>query len=102
MDQRFRTANSLLAVCGMAAPILFALAVIVFGFLREGYSHISQAMSDLGEIRSPNLAGQNVNFILTGLLILAFSFGLYRGTSIARPRSPMRETARWSGRSSLS
>ena len=37
-------------------------------------------MSDLGKIGSSNMAGQNVNFILTGLLILAFSFGLYRGT----------------------
>ena len=70
----------MLAVCGMVAPILFALAVIVLGFLREDYSHVSDAISDLGEIGSPNMAGQNVNFILTGLLILAFSFGLYRGT----------------------
>ena len=70
----------MLAVCGIAAPILFALAVIVFGFLRENYSHMSQPISDLGEIGSPNMAGQNVSFILTGLLILAFSFGLYRST----------------------
>ena len=53
----------------MVAPILFALAVIVLGFVREDYSHISDAISDLGEIGSPNMAGQNVNFILTGLLI---------------------------------
>ena len=80
MNQRLRSPNSLLAVCGIAAPILFALAVIVLGFLREDYSHISHTISDLGEIGTPNMAGQNVNFILTGLLILAFSFGLYRGT----------------------
>ena len=64
----------------MVAPILFALAVFVLGIVREDYSHISQPISDLGEIGSQNMAGQNVNFILTGLLILAFSFGLYRGT----------------------
>ena len=81
MNQRFRSAISLLAVCGMVAPILFALAVIVLGFIREDYSHLSHTISDLGEIGSRNMAGQNVNFILTGLLILAFSFGLYRGTS---------------------
>ena len=80
MNQRLRSANSLLAISGIVAPILFALAVIVLGFVREGYSHISQTISDLGEIGSPNMAGQNVNFILTGLLIVAFSFGLYRGT----------------------
>ena len=80
MNKRLRSPNSLLAVCGIAAPILFALAVIILGFLREDYSHISHTISDLGEIGSPNRAGQNVNFILTGLLIVAFSFGLYRGT----------------------
>ena len=80
MNQRLRSTNSLLAMCGMVAPVLFALAVIVLGFLREDYSHVSDTISDLGEIGSPNMAGQNVNFILTGLLILAFSFGLYRGT----------------------
>lgn len=65
----------------MAAPILFALAVIVLGFLREDYSHVSQMMSDLGEIGSRNMAGQNANFIVTGLLVLAFSIGLHRATS---------------------
>ena len=68
----------------MVAPILFALAVIVLGFLREDYSHMSQPISDLGEIGSPNMAGQNVNFTLTGLLISMFSFGLYRGTGPAK------------------
>jgi hypothetical membrane protein len=62
--------------------------VIVFGFLREGYSHVSQPMSDLGKIGSSNMAGQNVNFILTGLLILAFSFGLYRGTGHGKVEQP--------------
>ena len=80
MNQHFRSANSLIAMCGMVAPVLFALAVIVLGFVREDYNHISQTISDLGEIGSPNMAGQNVNFISTGLLILALSFGLYRGT----------------------
>ena len=80
MNTRLRSANSLLSVCGIVAPILFTLAVIVLGFVRENYSHISDTISDLGEIGSPNMAGQNVNFILTGLLILAFSFGLYGGT----------------------
>ena len=80
MNRRLRSADSLLAVCGMVAPISFALAVIVLGFVRGDYSHISDEISDLGEIGSRNMAAQNVNFILTGLLILAFSFGLYRGT----------------------
>ena len=65
----------------MAAPILFALGVIVLGFLREDYSHVSQMMSILGEIGTRNMAVQNANFIVTGLLVLAFSIGLHRATS---------------------
>ena len=74
-----RNANSLFAVCGVAAPILFALAMIVLGFVRENYSHISRMMSDLGELGSPNMAGQNANLVITDLLVVAFSAGLYRG-----------------------
>ena len=80
MDQRLRSANGLFAVCGMVAPILFVLALAVFGFLREGYSHLSDAITDLQEIGSPNMAGVNATFILMGLMVMAFSVGLYRGS----------------------
>ena len=81
MKQHLKSADGFLAACGIAAPILFALAVVVLGLLREDYSHVSQLMSKLGEVGSPNMAGQNANFIVTGLLVLAFSFGLYRATN---------------------
>ena len=79
MNQRLRSANGLFAVCGMVAPILFVLALAVFGFLREGYSHVLDAITDLQEVGSPNMVGVNATFILMGLLVLAFSVGLYRG-----------------------
>ena len=63
----------------MVAPILYVLALAVFGFLREGYSHVSDAITDLQAVGSPNMAGVNATFILMGLMVLAFSVGLYRG-----------------------
>ena len=44
-------------MCGMVAPILFVLALAVFGFLREGYSHVSDAITDLQEVGSSALLG---------------------------------------------
>ena len=67
-------------MCGMVAPILFVSALAIFGLLREGYSHMEHEISELGAIGSPNMEGVNTALILTGLLILAFSSGLYRGT----------------------
>ena len=60
------------------------LALAVFGFLREGYSHVSDAITDLQEVGSPNMAGVNATFTLMGLLVLAFSVGLYRGAGPGR------------------
>ena len=68
----------------MVAPILFVLALAVFGFLREGYSHVSDAITDLQEVGSPNMAGINATFTLMGLMVLAFSVGLYRGAGPGR------------------
>ena len=79
MNQRLKRVDSLLAVSGMVAPILFVLALSVFGFLRDGYSHVSDSITDLQEIGSPNMEGVNATFILMGLIVLAFSVGLYRG-----------------------
>ncbi|TLY02064.1 MAG: DUF998 domain-containing protein [Thaumarchaeota archaeon] len=65
-----------LSICGAIAPLLFASVIVVAGSLRPAYSHISQFMSDLGY--GPNAILQNLNFILTGMLVAAFSYGLHR------------------------
>ena len=84
MNQRLRSVDGLLAVCGMVAPVLLVLSLAVFGFLREGYSHLSDAITDLQEVGSPNMEGVNATFILMGLLVMAFSVGLYRGAGPGR------------------
>lgn len=68
-----------LAVCGIIAPLLFATLVITAASLRTGYSHVSQFISELGY--GSNAVVQNADFVLTGLLIILFSYGLHKGVS---------------------
>lgn len=70
----------ILAACGIAGPVLYASVVIVLGFLRPGYDHLTQVISELGEVGAPNAIVMNIfGFVLPSLLIFAFAIGLYRG-----------------------
>ncbi|MGZ7096354.1 MAG: DUF998 domain-containing protein [Methanobacterium sp.] len=64
----------ILALCGIVAPILFTLLVIVESLLRPGYSQIFNDVSDLG--LGPYSIIQNINFIVFGLLSIGFAIGL--------------------------
>lgn len=73
-----------LALGGIAGPLLFATLVIVCGTLRPGYDHATQFMSELGESGGSHASLMNfVGFIPSGRLLAAF------GTSLAwlLPRS---------------
>lgn len=73
---------SVLAFCGIIGPIIYAIVLIILGLLRPGYSHITQSMSELGEVGGPNAFIMNtIGFPLLGLLLVAFAFGLHRGIS---------------------
>ena len=72
----------LLAICGITGPILYTIVVIVLGLLRPGYDHVTQSMSELGEVGSSNAIIMNTaGFALLGVLMIAFTFGLHRGIS---------------------
>lgn len=73
------------ALCGIIAPILFALLVIVASFLRQDYSQIHNFISDLGV--GPNAIIQNVNFVIFGIMVIVFSFGLRNGLPATKGRS---------------
>jgi len=76
------SAQKLLAICGIVGPILYAIVVITVGFLRPNYNPITQPMSELGEVGGPNSIVMNIaGFIMLGLLMVAFAFGLHRGIS---------------------
>lgn len=75
----------LLALCGMAAPLLFGLTVAIAGYLRPGYSHSTQVMSELGETGAPYAIVMNIAGLAgTGLLMILFSLGLREGLGRGR------------------
>ncbi len=69
----------LFALSGVIAPILFTGVVIILGFLHPGYSHVSQVMSDLGAVGAPYATIMNANIFVSGLLFIAFAYGLHKG-----------------------
>jgi len=70
-----------LAISGMVSVIWWWIVVIVLAAMWPGYSHISQWMSELGGYGSPVALLFNVlGFIVTGLLMIAFGYGVYRGS----------------------
>jgi hypothetical protein len=93
------TTRSNLALGAVAGPVLLTLAWFVLGFLSPGYSlwgtriapysAISQPLSGLG--LGPTGPYMNAAFILSGLLIIAGVFGIFRGLPAMGPRG------RWLG-----
>ncbi len=59
---------------GFIAPIGFALAVIVLGYLTPGYSHVYHTISELGETGAPYASTASAVFILTGLMLATFGY----------------------------
>src|SRR3989454_2943542 len=79
-----------LSICGAIAPLLFASIIVVAGS-RPAYSHISQFISELGY--GPNVILQNLNFVLTGMLVAAFSYGLDKRLPPGSRKGPASVTA---------
>ncbi len=72
----------LYALCGVIAPIFFAVMVIIESLLQPGYSQVSQYISDLGAytLYGPLAILQNLNFWVFGILVVAFALGGLRHT----------------------
>ncbi len=76
-----RRRNSAAALAGFLAPILFAGAILLFAALRSDYSHLTDAVSELGARGAPNaLAWNLVGFVAVGLLIAVLARGMFRAT----------------------
>lgn len=66
-------------VCGMLAPVLWAVSIVFSASLRPGYSHRTQVISELGERgSSTELIMRYSGFVPTGLMHVAFAAFLYR------------------------
>ena len=72
-------------------PLLFVSIIVVAGSRKPGYSHISQFISELGY--GPNAFLQNLYFVLTGMLVAAFSYGLHKGLPQGSRKGPAFVTA---------
>jgi hypothetical membrane protein len=65
----------------MLAPVVFGGAMLIFAAIRADYSHLTDAVSELGARGAPNaLAWNLIGFVAVGLLIVALSWGLFKGT----------------------
>ena len=63
---------------GVLGPILFTALVILGAALYDGFSHVSQKISELGGEGARYALLQNVNFLLLGILVVGFSWALAR------------------------
>ncbi|MDB5053728.1 MAG: hypothetical protein JWM44_1778 [Bacilli bacterium] len=68
--------NRWLALGAVAGPILFTLAYTILGFLRPGYSLVSEQVSGLGV--GANASAMNASFVLMGLLIFVGVIGIFQ------------------------
>jgi hypothetical protein len=63
---------------GVISPFLFVLIFTIDGFLHPMYSQMTQMISFLS-VQAENGWIQNGNFLLCGLLFVAFAFGFFQG-----------------------
>lgn len=66
------------ATAGALTPIIFATGVVVAATQFEGYSHMSQKISELGGAEATQPWIQNLNFATAGVLILLLVWALDR------------------------
>lgn len=67
-----------LACCGVAAPIILIVLIVVGAAVTSGYNHLSEPISQLAATGSPHPVWMTTGFITYGIMILGFGFVLYR------------------------
>ena len=70
--------NKVLMLCGILAPVIYVITVILGGALRPEYSHVSQAVSDLVAAEAPNKSLLDPLFGIYNVLTFAFGVGLFQ------------------------
>jgi hypothetical membrane protein len=68
----------LLAFCGVAAPIILIVLIVVGAAVTSGYNHVSEPISQLAATGSPHPGWMSTGFITYGIMILGFGLVLYQ------------------------
>lgn len=69
--------KKLLMLCGTIAAVIYAGTVILGALIRPGYSHISDAISELVADGAPNRFLISSLFLIYNLLLVAFGIGSF-------------------------
>ena len=68
----------LLAFCGVVAPVILIVLIVVGAAVTSGYNHASEPISQLAATGSPHPGWVSTGFITYGIMILGFGVVLYR------------------------
>jgi hypothetical membrane protein len=77
-----RSVIAALAVAGIVGPIIFAVVALMHSLLRPDHSLVAHPISALAAESSGWV--QNVNFLVFGLLMIAYAIGLHLGVRSGR------------------
>jgi hypothetical membrane protein len=77
------------AIAGMLAPAIFLITYLIMSTSRPEYSNFTKAVSELGSVDAPNKLYWNFfGYIIPGMLIMLFSFGLKNHFQIPSYKTP--------------
>jgi len=70
--------KKVLAWCGVLAPIVFIVSLVIFSLFTPDYSNFTNAVSELGTLGVPFAFAWNIlGFLLVGVLTIAYAWGMY-------------------------
>jgi len=67
----------ILSFCGIIAPLLMIVFIILAGHFTPGYNHITDSVSKLSDQAAERPGLMTAGFIVYGVLITGFSYALY-------------------------
>jgi len=70
--------NKFLLLCGIFAPVVYVVTVVIGGAITPGYSHISQYVSELIQTGAPKKVILDPLFALYNILVILFGIGLFQ------------------------
>ena len=76
--------HKMLLLCGILSSLLYAIMNLLTAMLYEGYSSVSQTVSELSAIDAPTRPLWVALAVIYALLVIAFGFGLIKSAVVNR------------------